>query len=130
MFHAMLRKIREDWENSDKFLLKLIVIVGTLILTYVWLNAELWVLAFSLGAVHLVICALLFTSVLLNFVSVYHAFVVAIFISTLAILFSWGWVYNVDTYMYAELATKTSSSAFGSIIFGLCLRLWKDIKYS
>ena len=130
MFHEMLEKVKEDWKNSDKVLLKCIVVAGTLILTYVWLNAELWVLAFSLGAVHLVICALLFTSVLFNFVSVYNSFVVAISISILAMLFSWGWAYGVDTSMYAVLATKTSSSAFGSIILGLCLRLWKDIKNS
>jgi membrane protein implicated in regulation of membrane protease activity len=130
VFSDFLRNLKDDWEQSDKTLLKIVVVIGTLILTYVWLNAELWVLAFMLGAVHLVICSLLFTSILLNFVSVYHALVFATSISVLAMVLSWGWVYGLDTSTYAALAAKTSSSAFGSVIFGLTLRLWLAIKNS
>lgn len=130
MFFDFLQNIKDDWDQSDKTLLKVVVVIGTLILTYVWLNAELWVLAFTLGAVHLVMCSLLFTSVLLNFVSVYHALVFATSISVFAMVLSWGWAYGLDTSMYATLAAKTSSSAFGSVIFGLTLRLWLSIKNS
>lgn len=130
MFSDFLQKIKNDWQESDKTLLKVIVVAGTLILTYIWLNAELWVLAYMLGAIHLVVCALLFTSVLLNLVSVYHALIFAAGIATLAMVLTWGWVYGIDLTTYATLAAKTSSSAFCSIIFGLALRLWLAIKNS
>lgn len=128
MFSTFLQAVKSDWNKTDKTLLKAIVIGGTLILTYIWLNAELWIIAYTLGAIHLVACALLFTSVLLNLVSVFQALIFASGIATLAMLLSWGWVYGIDLTLHATLAAKTSGSAFGSIIFGLVLRLWLAIK--
>lgn len=122
------QRIKDGWKQSDRTRLKVIVVVGTMILTYISLNAELWILAYSLGAVHLVVCALLFTSVLLNFVSVYLALTVASSISVLAMVLSLGWIYDIHLTMQAHLAAKTAGSAFGSIIFGLALRLWLAIK--